>query len=234
MISPFTRMVMKILPDKAVVALGRKLINRYMSKYANIKINGFENIDKTEGTKIFICNHLSNTDGLILSNMLKEKYDPVFVAGVKLEGDAITNIGMNMVRHISIKAGTADKEAITNIVKTVKEGENLLIYPEGTRSRTRALIKARRGILLIARLTKATIVPIGINGSDKLLPIAEDGDMGGEEWHHADVTVNVGEGFKLPEREDGEGKHEYDDRCMQYLMRKIAVLLPEEYRGFYK
>ena len=58
--------------------------------------------------------------------------------------------------------------------------------------------------------------------------------MGGEEWHHADVTVNVGEGFKLPEREDGEGKHEYDDRCMQYLMRKIAVLLPEEYRGFYK
>ena len=45
MISPFTRMVMKILPDKAVVALGRKLINRYMSKYANIKINGFEKID---------------------------------------------------------------------------------------------------------------------------------------------------------------------------------------------
>ena len=120
------------------------------------------------------------------------------------------------------------------MVKTVKNGENLLIFPEGTRSRTGAMIEGKKGILLLARMTKAKIIPIGMSGTDKLLPIDEGGNMGSETWHEADVTVKFGKPVELPKRIKEEDKHEYDNKCMYILMRSIAELLPEEYRGVYK
>jgi 1-acyl-sn-glycerol-3-phosphate acyltransferase len=151
-----------------------------------------------------------------------------------LTNDPITNVGTKMVKNIPVKPNTADKEAITTMVKTVKNGENLLIFPEGTRSRTGAMIEGKKGILLLARMTKAKIVPIGMSGTDKLLPIDEGGNMGSETWHEADVTVKFGKPVELPKRIKEEDKHEYDNKCMYILMRSIAELLPKEYRGVYK
>ena len=136
-----------------------------------------------------------------------------------------------MVKTVNIKPNSADKEAITKIVKMVRGGENLLIFPEGTRSRTGAMIEGKKGILLIARLTKAEIVPIGNDRNRKLLPIAKDGDMGGEKFNYADKYKNW-EPISLPKKDKDEAKHEYDDRCMTYIMKSIANLLPEEYREF--
>ena len=96
-----------------------------------------------------------------------------------------------MVKTVNIKPNSADKEAITKIVKMVRGGENLLIFPEGTRSRTGAMIEGKKGRLLIARLTKAEIVPIGMTGTEKLLPIAKDDDMGGEKFNYADVNIKI-------------------------------------------
>ena len=234
MLSPFAVKMIKILPESWVLFAGKKILNNYIKKYANIKVEGLENIESSEGTFIFICNHLSNSDGVILSKVLKEKYDPSFIAGVKLGSDPITNVGMSLIKHIPIKPESADKEAINRIIKTVKSGENILIFPEGTRSRTGTMIEGKKGILLIAKLTKAKIVPIGMSGTDKLLPISESGDMGGETWHNADVSLKIGKPISLPKKEKEESKHEYDNRCMNDIMRSIAALLPESYRGVYK
>ena len=58
--------------------------------------------------------------------------------------------------------------------------------------------------------------------------------MGGEKWQHSDVTVNIGSKIEFPSKEKGEDKHEYEERCMDILMRSIAALLPEKYKGVYK
>lgn len=234
MLSPIAVKLIDILPYKLVLSLGKKILNNYIKKYAKIKVDGFEKIKDVEGPIIFVCNHLSNSDGVILSQILKEKYDPYFVAGVKLGSDPITRVGMDTIKHIPIKPDSADKEAINKIVKAVKGGEHLLIFPEGTRSRTGALIEGKKGILLMVRLTKATIVPIGMSGTDKLLPISKDGNMGSEVWQHADVNVNFGEPLVLPKKEKEKSKHEYDDECITMIMKSIASLLPESYRGEYK
>lgn len=234
MLSPFASKVISILPEKLIVKVAKTAVNRYLKKYANIKIEGFEKVEEIEGPKIFICNHLSNSDGLILNKILKEKYDPYFVAGVKLSDDPITKLGMNVVKCINVKPNTADKEAITTMVKTVKGGESIVIFPEGTRSRTGAMIEGKKGIILLARLTKAKIIPIGMSGTDKLLPINDSGDMGSEVWHEADISIKFGSPVEIPKREKDEDKHEYDNKCMYTIMKSIANLLPEEYRGVYK
>ena len=234
MLSPITTKIITILPEKLVIFIAKKITDNYLKKYANLKIEGFEKITEMSGPIIFISNHLSNSDGLVLNKLLKGKFDPYFVAGVKLTDDPITNLGTKMVKHIAIKPNSADKEAIANMVKTVKNGENILIFPEGTRSRTGAMIEAKKGILLIARLTKAKIIPIGLIGTNNLLPISEGGNMGEEFWKEADVTVRFGNPVELPKRQKDEDKHLYDDNCMNVIMKSIAKLLPEENRGVYK
>jgi 1-acyl-sn-glycerol-3-phosphate acyltransferase len=233
MISPWFAKFIQYLPENFVVYMSKVIVNKYMDKYADIKVLGKENLKGLKRPIIFVCNHLSNSDGLVLDRVLKEE-DVTFIAGVKLSNDPITNIGMNVVKSISIKPNSADREALTRVVKTVKDGNNIVIFPEGTRSRTGSMIEGKKGVLLIARLAKATIVPIGLWGSDKLMPINKSGKMSDENFQHAEVIVNIGKPISLSEKEKDEDKHLYEDRALNDLMREIAVLLPEDYRGVYK
>ncbi|AGX45013.1 lysophospholipid acyltransferase family protein [Clostridium saccharobutylicum] len=234
MLSPVVVNIIKLLPEGLVIKVANRIVDGYIKKYANLTVNGIENIDEVKKPRIFVCNHLSNSDGLVLERVLKEKSDPYFIAGVKLSDDPITSLGTKIVKNIPIKPSSADKDAITKVVKTLKGGNDILIFPEGTRSRTGQMIEGKKGILLFARMAKAEIIPIGMSGTDKLLPISKDGNMGSEKWQNSDVTINIGKKVEFPPREKQEDRHEYEDKCMDILMRSIAKLLPENYRGVYK
>ncbi len=221
------------LPSLVARFVSRVVVNRYINKFANIKITGKENILNLNEPVLFISNHLSNADGLVLSKILKS-VDPTFVSGVKLSDDIVTKIGMNAVKTTNIKPNSADLSGIKRIVNLVKSGESILIFPEGTRSRTGKLIEAKKGVYLISKLTKVKIIPIGLVGTEKLLPVNKDGDMSMETFVHSDVVINIGEAFSLPKNSSKLEKSEFEDQCITYMMQNIAKLLPVEYRGVYE
>ncbi|MEF9953133.1 MAG: lysophospholipid acyltransferase family protein [Clostridium sp.] len=208
------------------------VVNYYLKKYAKINIHNKERLSQIEGPVIFISNHLSNADGLLLNKVLK-KHNPYFVAGVKLNSTDISKIGLEVVNIIPIKAGSADVEALKKCIQAIKEKKNILIFPEGTRSRTASMIEGKKGIVLIARKANVPIVPIGMWGSENLMPINDD-NMGEESFKSADVNISIGEPFELPKFNKGEDKEEYSNNCLNMIMKSISSLLPEEYRGIYK
>lgn len=142
-------------------------------------------------------------------------------------------MGIHAVKTTNIEPNTADKDGLRRIIDLIKQGESILIFPEGTRSRTGSLIEAKRGILLIARKTGVPIVPIGMSGTEKLLPIDPDGEMSAETFHHAKVEVRIGEQFELPKLQEGQSRKEYDTTAINLIMQQIARLLPLQYRGVY-
>lgn len=233
MISDTMAKIINILPDKFVTYISKKVVDKYLKKYANINIEGSENLKEIKTPTIFICNHLSNSDGLVLDKALKE-IAPTFVAGVKLSNNAVTSIGINVIKTTNIKPNSVDKDGLKKIINLVRQGESILIFPEGTRSRVGSLIEAKKGILLILRMTGAPIVPIGLYGTEKLLPVNNEGDMSAETFNYADVHINIGKQFELPKRTIEQDKKDYEDFVMKYMMKKIAELLPENYRGVYK
>lgn len=232
MISPLAVKIISKLPKGMVCFLAKRIIDKYMKKYSDIKVTGKENLKGINKPIIFICNHLSNSDALVLMEVFKDQ-DITFVAGAKLSNNPLTSLGISIAKTITIKPNSADKEALSSIIKMLRAGNNILIFPEGTRSRTAGLIEGKKGVVLIQRLSKAVVVPVGMWGTEKLLPINDD-DMGSEKFQHAKVNVNIGKPLDIPTRDKEEDKHDYEERMLTYFMKGIAALLPESYRGIYK
>ncbi len=232
MISPGMSKLIGMLPERPLIFLANKILYGYIKKYANIKVSGKENLKGVKKPILFICNHLSNSDALVLNTVFKDQ-DLTFVAGVKLDDNVLTRLGMSITKTINIHPNAADKDAISNVVTCLRAGNNVLIFPEGTRSRVGSMIEAKKGIVLIQRLSKATVIPVGMSGTDKLLPINEK-DMALEDFNYADVNVNIGKPLEISPREKDEDRRDYDERILNLMMKSIASLLPESYRGVYK
>jgi 1-acyl-sn-glycerol-3-phosphate acyltransferase len=99
------------------------------------------------------------------------------------------------------------------------------IYPEGTRSKAGCLKEAYHGCALIALKTGAPLIPVSITGTEKLR---------GKGWlTRPKVTITFGKPFSLPPI-SGKPTEEKLKGLTEYIMGKVAAILPPEYRGRYK
>jgi 1-acyl-sn-glycerol-3-phosphate acyltransferase len=92
-------------------------------------------------------------------------------------------------------------------------------FPEGHRSETGALIRARPGVALVAKRAAVPIVPVAIIGTKRARV--------GVFWRR-DVTFRIGEPFAASELADLD-----DQAAADEIMRRIAKLLPADMRGIY-
>jgi len=99
------------------------------------------------------------------------------------------------------------------------------VYPEGTRSKAGCLKEAYHGCALIALRTGVPLIPVSIRGTEKLRGIG---------WlTRPKVTITFGKLFTLPSI-GGEPTEEKLRELTEYIMGKVAAILPPEYHGRYK
>ena len=112
-------------------------------------------------------------------------------------------------------------------MRLLQEGQAVLLFAEGTRSRGGPLRKAQRGAGLIALRSGLPVIPVSIIGSNISIPRVF------VQWifrNRPRIEVHFGHPVDLGGLDpDGEGAAEATER----IMRRIAALLPEDLRGPY-
>jgi 1-acyl-sn-glycerol-3-phosphate acyltransferase len=141
------------------------------------EVEGLENIPKKEkGGFIFASNHQSFFDFLVLVGVSPRRI--YFLTGeVFFEKWPWWSWLVNLTGQIKIVRYGDEKERKESAIKAKKRAIELLlqgkvigIYPEGTRSRTGKLQKARGvGVAYLALAAKVPIVPVGMIGTYQIM-----------------------------------------------------------------
>lgn len=130
-------------------------------------IAGFEKIPQ-DRPAILVANHLSYYDFLVLGALFRRQI--VFIAVKKIKQTFLIRWLAKL--HIVIYINR-DHPGITffrDIMRYLALGRLVVIYPEGTRSRTGKMLKPKAGFVKLAIKANIPIIPIGIKGTYRILP----------------------------------------------------------------
>jgi len=129
---------------------------------------------------------------------------------------------------IPVHRGDYDRALLNKIVHIIKSGLPLLIAPEGGRSHVPAMRRAKPGISYIIEQTGVPVIPAGLVGT------TEDFWQRAKRGERPALEMRIGKPIMLPEiTTKGNERHEARQDNADLVMRHLAGLLPEEYRGVY-
>jgi 1-acyl-sn-glycerol-3-phosphate acyltransferase len=156
-IGPLYRVAMWIL--RAGVAAGG----------IRIEVTGRENLPVGQSC-IFMSNHVSNLDPPVLLPCLPGRSSVLLKK--QLVAIPILGTAMKMAKFVPVERGhsvEAAKASIAAAGEALRSGLNILVFPEGTRSKDGRLSAFKKGPFFLAEETKAPIVPIAISGTQDMM-----------------------------------------------------------------
>lgn len=175
-----------------------------------VEKNGEENIKK-KGAYLICANHRSNWDAPILVSNLKRK---VYVmAKAELFKNKFIKWFGRKCCVFPVKRGMRDIESIKYSLNLLKDGEILVIFPEGTRNGMEKNGKAQNGVAYMAIRTGVPVIPVGIQGEMK--PFKK-------------VKLNIGEPLDFSQYKTNKPEKEILDKVSKEIMDNIIMLTNEK------
>ena len=188
-----------------------------------LRVEGAQHLP-ADGPAILVANHVSFFDSILLMFSLPR---PVaFIGKAEYTDNPITNwlfCGAGMIPVRRENPGDLP-HVFDEVAEVLARGEVIGVFPEGTRSRDGFLHRGHVGAAHLALTTGAPIVPVGIIGTDRVLPT---GARIVRPFQQA--TITLGESISVRElgytKSTNRARREVTDR----FMADIARLCEERY-----
>jgi len=176
---------------------------------------GFENIPVGRAC-IFMCNHVSNLDPPVLVPAIPTRCSVLLKK--ELMNIPILGTAMHMGGFIPVERGhrrDAAQATVAAAGKAVKDGLNIVVFPEGTRSIDGRLSTFKKGPFFLAMQTGAPIIPVAISGTETMMR------KGSSLITPGDATIEI-----LPVIEPAN--YASREALMTAVRNAIAAALPEQ------
>lgn len=130
-------------------------------------ILGKEHIPK-QGACILASNHKSNIDPFLIGLCFNRRIS--YMAKDSLFKNPILRFFLHHVEAFPVRRGASDVRALRETLRRLKRGLPVVVFPEGTRKGSGKEQKIQPGIGFLAVKGGMPIIPVHIDGSEKVLP----------------------------------------------------------------
>jgi len=147
-----------------------RLMTRLLLRLAGIqvRVQGLESLEP--GPLVFVANHASYLDALVLVSALPRTF--LFVAKKELASVPLLRTFLRKLGHLLVERNAADHSLsdTSKIRRALRSGSSVLVFPEGTFTRARGLRPFRLGAFKAAAEAGFPVLPVAIRGSRRVLP----------------------------------------------------------------
>jgi acyl-[acyl-carrier-protein]-phospholipid O-acyltransferase/long-chain-fatty-acid--[acyl-carrier-protein] ligase len=133
--------------------------------FFRLEVEGLENVAKAGHNAIIAMNHVSFLDAPIAMSLLPKR--PVFAIDVAISRAWWIKPFLPFVRTMALDP--LKPMALRTIINAVRDGNMLVIFPEGRITLTGSLMKIYDGAAMIADKSDAMVVPVRIEGPEKTI-----------------------------------------------------------------
>lgn len=180
-----------------------------------MRIEGREHL-VTEGAVLVASNHQSYLDPPLIGNLYDDEM--VYLARKTLF-NRVTKWLYSSWNAIPVDQERPDMASLKTIIRKLKEGNRVLVFPEGSRTLDGTIGEAAPGIGLIAVKSGALIQPVRIRGAREALP------RGSAKIRFARISVHIGPPIRLSPAELKAVKTKEDyDHIAKRIMSAIEAL----------
>jgi 1-acyl-sn-glycerol-3-phosphate acyltransferase len=182
-----------------------------------IEITGLEHVPAGQQC-IFMCNHVSNLDPPVVLPLLPGRCSVLLKK--ELMRIPILGTAMKMGKFVPVERGhrrEAAQASVAAAADALRSGLNILVFPEGTRSKDGRLSIFKKGPFFLAHQTLAPIVPIALSGTERMM---RKGSVA--------ITPGVAKVKLLPAIDPSQ--YETREELLKAVRKAIADALPDDMR----
>ena len=206
--------------------LMRPIFKALFHVLGKVELYGMENIPD-HNRYVIVFNHVSMVEIPLIAAFWPSDIE-IIGADVVWERPGV-HIIAKLWSAVRVHRTEFDREVFNQISKVFEADRTLMISPEGTRSHTPGLARGKPGVAYIIDTAGVEIVPVGVVGNT--MEFLSQGLKG----KRPTIQMYVGEPFRLPPLEGkGAERRALRQYYTDYIMAKVAALLPESYRGVYQ
>jgi 1-acyl-sn-glycerol-3-phosphate acyltransferase len=179
------------------------------------QVFGARNVPSTGGV-LLVSNHVSYVDPVFMGAAVNRNLH--YMARSTLFKPGLIERFLLSMNAFPVHLGVPDRGAIRYALQLLDDGNALHIFPEGTRSVDGTLGTAQAGVALIAHRTTAPVVPVFLDGTEKVLP------RGAKMINPAKVNLVFGRSLNLDIFRKVRSSRETRAKIGEVMMSSIAEL----------
>lgn len=138
-----------------------------------------------EGGALLVCNHASFLDPPLAGVALDQ--DIYFLARKSLMSNPLAKAVYKAWNSIPVDQDKPDMSSLKAVIRLLKQGEKVLVFPEGSRTADGNLQEGQPGVGLIVSKAQVPVIPMRLFGTREALP------LGGSMFQPSEITLVVGE-----------------------------------------